>query len=247
MNQTAIILLVILALLVAAAFIFAITAWARRGPQDDLRVSLLRLFNELYLRVYHRLQWSSESPGDPLPSHGPAIVVANHRSGVDPLALTACTKRAIRFLMAREFYALPGLHWIFQIVGAIPVNRDGNDLGATKAALKVLREGGIIGIFPQGGIRLESNGRNESIEIKAGAALLALRSGAPIIPALIRGTPSLDSVFRAILTPSRASILFGKPLQLEVCGKKPTRQEIEDATNRIQERLNELRVSSPGF
>ncbi len=232
-----------IALLAAAiaALATVLAAWVRRGPGDRLSVALLRFINESFLSLWHGLRQEPGSPIPPVPLEGPAIVVANHRSAVDPLALAASTRRVIQFLMAREYYETPGLRWLFRAARAIPVNRDGSDLGATKAALNVLREGGVIGIFPQGGIREASE---SELGGKAGVALLALRTGAPVIPAYITGTPALESVFLSILIPSRSRVRFGEPLRLSVDGKKATREEIDEAARTILERIAELRPGS---
>ena len=115
-------------------------------------------------------------------------------------------------------------------IGCIPVNRDGTDLGATKAALRALKNGEVIGIFPQGGIR-EAEG---SLEGKSGVALLALRTGAPVVPFRVEGSPNVPSVLRAVLTPSRMTVRHGPPLRFTPTGEgKPSRKELEEVTARI--------------
>jgi len=225
--------------LVVAALLAALAAlaWIRRGPEDTLLIALLRLVLDLYMRVFHRLHWMP--PAAPIPLQGPAIVVANHRSGVDPLAVAASTRRLIHFLMAREYYEIPWLRWFFRLSGAIPVNRDGNDLGATKAALKILRDGELLGIFPQGGISLKAG---EPLGGKSGAALLALKTEAPVVPAHITGTPSCESVLRALLTPSRSAVRFGEPVRFSPpLGRKPSREEVDALARQILERVEKLR------
>jgi 1-acyl-sn-glycerol-3-phosphate acyltransferase len=230
------------AVLLAFVSSFLAVAWARRGPADDLVAATVRLVLDLYIALYHRLRRLPGPPGPPIPLEGPAIVVANHRSGVDPLVLSACTRRLIHFLMAREYYEQRGLRWLFRTAGAIPVNRDGNDLGATKAALKALKEGLVIGIFPEGGIRPQDGEEPEAG--KSGVALLALKTGAPVVPAYISGTPAYDSVLRAMITPSRSQIRFGEAMRFAPpAGRKPSREEIDEAARRVRDRIGELRSS----
>ncbi|MGH7378321.1 MAG: lysophospholipid acyltransferase family protein [Candidatus Methylomirabilales bacterium] len=227
------------AALLLAGGAFAALAWARRGPEDRFPTALLRLLLHLYMGVWHRLRLSPCPAGEPIPRDGAAIVVANHRSGVDPLALACCTSRVIHFLMAREYYETPGIGWICRAVGAIPVNRDGNDLGATKAALKALRAGSVIGIFPEGGIRVGES--EEQAMAKSGVALLALRSGATVVPAHIAGTPNYDSVLRAFLTPSRSRVRLGQALRFDLPdGRKPSREEMDLVAEQILERIRTL-------
>jgi 1-acyl-sn-glycerol-3-phosphate acyltransferase len=222
----------------AGAGLFIIFAVRQRGPEDTVFVAGLRAVCLLYARLVHRLRVTGQRP-DPLPAAGPCLLVANHRSGVDPVILSITTRRRIRFLMAREYYETPILNWMCRALGCIPVRRDGSDLGATKAALKALREGAVIGIFPQGGIREAG----ADLEGKAGVALLALRTGAPVVPAYVQGSPNLDSVGRAIFTPSRTRVIFGAPLTFAAPqSRKPSREELEEVTARILEAVASLAV-----
>jgi len=189
-----------------------------------------------YSRLLHRLRVPGPEE-DPVPRTGAFIVAANHRSGIDPLLLSIVTRRRIRFLMAREYYEVPVLHWIFRALDCIPVNRDGNDLSATKTALRVLRDGQVLGIFPQGGIREAS----DDLEGKPGTALLALRTGASVVPFHIQGSPNFDSVLRAFLTPSRTTIRWGAPIKFEAPGvEKSSRAELEEVTTSILKAIRTL-------
>lgn len=211
-------------------------AWLGRGPEDTPFIAFLRVVNTLLARGVHRL--SVRGNRDAIPAEGPCIVVANHRSGVDPNLIAGVTSRWIVYLMAREYYETPTLHWLFHALHCIPVRRDGSDLGATRAALKALRSGRVIGIFPQGGIR----DPDDDLGIgKAGVALLAARSGAPVVPLFIDGSPAIDSVYLSVLRPSRSRIYCGEPLSFPSSDHKPKRKELEDFTARILGELSDLR------
>ena len=218
------------------ALAFGVFAYAGRGPDDTVFLACLRAVATIYARVVHRAKLIGPLP-DPLPAEGAGILVSNHLSGVDPVILSIVTKRRVRFLMAREYYEAPFLHFMVSRMGCIPVNRDGNDLGATKAALRALRDGEIIGIFPQGGIREAES----SLEGKSGVALLALRTGAPVIPFRVEGSPNMHSVVRAVLTPSRVKVRYGAPIHFTPSGEgKPSRKELEEVTSRILGSIEEL-------
>lgn len=150
-------------------------------------------------RRYHRLQ------GDALylPPSGPAIVAANHISGLDPFLLIAASQRRIRFIMASEQYHRFGLTWLFRTAGCIPVDRKGRPERAFRAALKVLAEGEVVGIFPHGGIHLESEPYRR---LKPGAVRLAQLAGCPIFPARITGVRAEGSVFRSVFLRGRVRI-----------------------------------------
>ncbi|MCZ6795411.1 MAG: lysophospholipid acyltransferase family protein [Planctomycetota bacterium] len=211
-------------------------AYRVRGPEDRFCISVLRLLCLAVCRLIHRLEHNPVA--DPLPPDGPCIVVANHRSAVDPVLVAGVTRRWIRFLMAREYYELPGMRLLFRYLGCIPVNRDGNDLTATRRALEALREGKAIGIFPQGGIR---DPDDDLESVKAGVALLALRSKAPVIPLYIDGSPHSDSVLVSILRPSRSRIFCGEPLETSRENGKPSREELARFTAEIREAIARLR------
>jgi len=218
-----------------AVLFYLLAAWAIRGPEDPWLATLARPVLTVFLHLAHKL-WVFPG-GDCLPKTGAAILVANHRSGVDPVLLGLLTRRRVRFLMAREYFETPGLRWAFRSLGCIPVNRNGNDLGATKAALKALRAGEVIGIFPQGGIR-EAGG---SLEGKAGVALLCLHSGAPVVPCYIDGSPNVDSVFLSLITPSRSKVYCGVPLRFDARTGKPTREHLERVTDEILDAIARLK------
>src|SRR5262249_38880302 len=82
---------------------------------------------------------------------------------------------------------------LVKMVECVPVNRTGMDVASVKAALRHLKDGRVLGIFPQGGIRRPG----EPLEIREGVGLLALRSGATVIPAYISGTRYFDGAGRA--------------------------------------------------
>ena len=223
-----------------AVVCFAALMLVARGPDDTLFVAFIRAVSILQGKLFHGYRLVG-SAGDPIPPAGAFIVVANHRSGVDPVLLSVITRRRIRFLMAREYYEIPVLHTIFRALGCIPVNRDGNDLSATKAALKALKAGQVIGIFPQGGIR----GEDEEMDAKHGVALLASRTGAPIIPFHIDGSPHKDSVLCSILTPSKTVIRAGPPTAIcKDAGGKVPREEIERLTASVMAAINSLKPAA---
>src|SRR5207249_2405149 len=124
-----------------------------QSPRPESRpvIRLLHAIDVCFARIYHRLTIHSPCK---LPRDGPAIVVCNHTSGLDPILIQSACPRLITWMMAREWYEMRGLNWVFKTVGAIPVDRSGRDLTATRAALRALEAGQILGVFPEG--RIES-------------------------------------------------------------------------------------------
>jgi 1-acyl-sn-glycerol-3-phosphate acyltransferase len=154
-----------------------------------------------------------------LPKTGAAIVVANHVSGLDPFLLIAACRRPLRFLIAREEYERPFLHWLFKASGCIPVDRGGKPEQALRQALRALKEGEVVAIFPHGTIHLDSDPPKK---IKGGVARLAAWSEAAIYPIRIDGVGGQGQVVLAPIIPSHAilslkEIHYCQPEQLTEC------------------------------
>lgn len=169
-----------------------------------------------------------------LPENGPAILVCNHISGLDPVLLQAISHRLITWMMAKEYFDIPAMRWFYEAVRAIPVNRSGRDLAATRMALRVLERGRVIGIFPEG--RIAENGA--MLPFQTGVAMIAIKSGVPVIPAFIDGTMRDANMLDALLHPHRGVIAFGPPVAFDRCDT--TRESIEAATEAIQHAVVQL-------
>lgn len=231
-------LLAVLGTVAAILIAFQWLVLRLRGPNDSWIIAQVRGLLWLHARLFFRLQVRGLDGGTPLPATGPFILVANHQSGADPALLSLICQRRVRFLMAREYYETSGLRWLFRSVQAIAVNRDGKDLSATKEALRALHAGQGIGVFPQGGIREAGTLDNA----KAGVALLAMKTAAPVVPFYIDGTPNRESVFGAFLIPSRVTISCGRPFcVVESPQRRPQRWQIEQATEQVLQSIAELR------
>jgi 1-acyl-sn-glycerol-3-phosphate acyltransferase len=166
-----------------------------------------------YCVLWHRLKFNGFAP---LPPFGPAILIANHTGGVDHLLLQAACRRVLGFMVAREYYDWRWLRPWCDYVGCIPVNRDGRDVSAMRAALRALKDGRVLPIFPEGHV-VAMSGR-QIADIKPGTAYLAIRAQVPVIPAFIYGTPETDDIFKALVTPSRSRVHFGKPIDFSDVG-----------------------------
>jgi 1-acyl-sn-glycerol-3-phosphate acyltransferase len=180
-------------------------------PMPEMRglLGVLHRFFRLYCGLWHQLRTDRWAP---LPETGPAILISNHTCGIDHMLLQSSSRRLLGFMIAREYYDAPWLHWICSFIGCIPVNRDGRDLAAIRAGLRALGEGRVLPIFPEGTIIPESGGRLGPL--KPGTAYIAIRAGVPVVPAYIIGTPPTDEIFRSLAMPSRARVYYGEPIEL---------------------------------
>ena len=117
-------------------------------------------------RVYHNLKVLTPSP---LPRQGPAIVVCNHISPIDPILIqSACTYRVICWMMAKEYMELPVLGRVFKMLEVIPVDRGTRETGPLRTAFRRLHEGRILGIFPEG--KISTTGELLEISNRGGPA-----------------------------------------------------------------------------
>ena len=175
----------------------------------------------------------------PVPSKGSALIVCDHTALGDPLVLIATAGRPIHFLMAAEIYAHPLIQWAFEAFGCIPVQRGTRDIKAIRTMLDRLAAQEIIGLFPEGGLD-----RHRLEEGHLGIGYLAIKSGAPVIPASIvwDGPHSTTSMLKTLFIPSKARVRYGKPLQYsqEV---KPSKDSMNSCTKEIMNQIETLRES----
>lgn len=123
-----------------------------------------------------------------LPQTGGAVLCANHVTMADPLLLAGVIDRTLYFLAKKELFSVFGLGWLVRKLNAIPVDRGNRDVNAVKEAMRVLRNGEILVVFPEGTRNPHDDPR---ITAKAGAAMLAAKNGCPVLPVAIVGTPRL--------------------------------------------------------
>jgi 1-acyl-sn-glycerol-3-phosphate acyltransferase len=144
-----------------------------------------------------------------VPRQGGLIVVSNHLNLADPPLLGSAIPRRIRFMAKQELFdARPGGFFI-RWFGAFPVRRFEGDLQALRTAQQMLRDGGVIGMFPEGH-RSRGRGLQEPFP---GTALIALRTGATVLPVAITGTEAITSPLVLLKNP-RLRVVIGEPFTL---------------------------------
>ena len=166
-----------------------------------------------------------------MPAEGPAILASNHESALDPFILGLVTRRDVHFVAKAELWRFRPLGWWLEQLGTVPVERGRGDRDALGRAEAVLRAGGVVAIFPEGGVR-----REPGAPWLRGAARLALVTGAPVVPVRLVDT-------RRALTGRRIRFpclvaLVGPPIAVE-----PARPTVA-AARRLTE---ELRAAVAGL
>jgi 1-acyl-sn-glycerol-3-phosphate acyltransferase len=208
-----------------------------KPPEQRLDIRLLQLLGVTVARCYHR---TTVTASQRLLRDGPAILVCNHISGLDPVMIQSVCARSIVWMMAREYYEIPMLKWFFRTINAIPVDRTGRDLTATRAALRALGDGRVLGVFPEGKIEKTP----DLIPFQTGVAMMAIKTGVPVYPAYLNGTQRGMSMVRAFLTPSEATITFGPPVQFP--RGSTSKEALDTATRTIQQAVEKLKIEQEG-
>jgi 1-acyl-sn-glycerol-3-phosphate acyltransferase len=187
--------------------------------------------------MYHDLKVLTPCP---LPAKGGAILVCNHTSSLDPVLLQAAVPRVITWMMAKEYNGVWGVQWFLNAIEPILVERSGRDMAATRAALRALKDGKILGLFPEGRIE-RAHGLEE---FQTGVALLALKSRAPVYPAFLDGTQRMKGMIEAFLRPNHVTLAFGPPVPLDY-ENDDGREGLDAATARIRDAVAALASIRP--
>ena len=118
-----------------------------------------------------------------VPAEGAVMLCSNHVSMLDPFFIAGAVRREIRFISKKELFTNRLLGAIMTKLGMFPVDRGGNDMAAMRTCISVLKEGGVLGIFPQG----HRYKHDENHEMQSGAAFIALRTHVPVVPIHVSG------------------------------------------------------------
>jgi 1-acyl-sn-glycerol-3-phosphate acyltransferase len=201
---------------------------------------VVRLIVSAFVRVWFRLRISG---GENVPATGAAIVAPNHKSFYDSFFIALATKRHLRFMAKTELFEGPWA-WLLVRLGAFPVRRGEADADALETAREVLRQGGLLALFPEG-TRVRDP---ETLGTpKRGAGRLALEMHAPLVPAAITGTERLFA--GPFPKPRRVQVAFAPaidPGELEATPEAATELVEEQLWPQVEGEYRRLR-SRPGL
>lgn len=184
------------------------------------------LFFRALLRFMYRVLFRLEARGiEHIPEAGPVIIASNHISNLDPPTVGVFVKRKVHFMAKEELFKVPILGPLIHSFGAFPVKRGGVSKDAIKTAIALVKSGKVMGIFPEGT-------RNSSAGMaKKGAAMIALRSDAVIVPAAIVGSYKLFK---------KTYIYYGKPINLQETIDENAEDMLEAVTEVMMSRIRDL-------
>ena len=183
------------------------------------------LFGPIILLSVHKNVYGRNS----LRIKGKAIFISNHISMMDPILLAAVSPRNIRFMAKKELFKSKLSNLLFRSLLAFPVNRKSVDMQSLRKAMKVLSDGKVFGIFPEGKRAVT----DDMDEFENGAAFLAIRTGAPVIPIYIH-----PDTYRW-----RPCIMVGQPINInDIVANVNKSDLVEVATNEFVDAINSLRA-----
>jgi 1-acyl-sn-glycerol-3-phosphate acyltransferase len=180
----------------------------------------------LYFKIFRRVTVEGR---ENIPDKGPVLLYANHPSAWDMILIGVFMKRKVHYMAKVELFKNPFLAFIFRRLGAFPVSRGKGDVGSVKTVLRLLKEGKVVGIFPEG----TRTQRKDPKKRKAGAAMFAVQSKAPVLPV---GVVWNKRIF------SRLRLVFGEPfyVQKKNEGGHAGKEELMEITSDILDRIYAL-------
>ncbi|MFC4737979.1 lysophospholipid acyltransferase family protein [Bacillus daqingensis] len=189
-------------------------------------MSKLYATGQFVCRTFFRLFYRPEIVGrEHIPKKKGVLMCSNHINNLDPPLVGAFLKRQTRFMAKYELFQLPILKKLLPALGAFPIKRGTSDRQAMRAGLKLLKEGELVGVFPEG-TRSKTGTLGKGL---AGVGFFALRSDAAIVPCAVIGS------YKPF---SKIKLVYGKPIDMQPL--RDRKASPEEATAEIMASIQEL-------
>lgn len=199
--------------------------------KDHLMYSLGRPVEIIIRDLSYKVKYVGK---ENIPQSGPYIIAANHFQFFDPLMVGLGIKhRQIHFMAKKEIFEKPFSAWCYTHLNAFPINRGAADVKALKYSCKVLEEGKILGIFPEGTRSLTG----EIGDVKRGIITIAFKTKSDILPAALYNEDGLKKH-------SKTTVRYGKVIHFEDLGlpEKPTKEQLMAAADFVMDTIAELQA-----
>lgn len=177
---------------------------SKGGSSKKIMSFRYKLFRGLLSSISRVLFGLTVHGAEKVPREGPVILAANHRRYADPVLVCMTVPRRIQWMGKKELFT-PPFDRFFYFIGTFPVDRKGGGRAALRSSLAYLKDGWTLGIFPEG-TRRDAYDPNDAP--KGGVAMLAARSGAPIVPVFVDRLPN----FRERLRGGKLHAYIGDPI-----------------------------------
>ena len=181
--------------------------------------------------VFFKILFRIQAKGlENIPESGGFILASNHVSLLDPIALASiCNRHNIRlnYMSKEELFRNPFFAFLITRLGLFPVKRKSHDVGAIREALRRLKGGMPLLLFPEGG---RSSG-GDILDTQPGAAMLSVHTSVPILPAFVKGSENALPKGARFIRLKKIIVYFGKPFYIEKS------KDYQKATNRIKDAI----------
>jgi 1-acyl-sn-glycerol-3-phosphate acyltransferase len=193
-----------------------------------VRTPVLDVFRPGFHRLC-RLYFGLELRGtEHIPSAGPVIIAPNHQTFADPPLVTIPVRRPVHYMAWDRLFEIPLFGRFIRLLRAFPVDVEGRDAGATREAIRLLRAGHALMIFPEG----ERTTTGEVGPFKVGAFRLAVSADAPVLPVTIAGARDAWPPGRILPRPGRVTITYHALVRAE--RDLPRRDAARELTERVR-------------
>ena len=161
-----------------------------------------------------------------VPQEGGVVLACNHPGGLDSFVLGCASHRQLFYMAKRELFNIhPITTYLLYGIGAFPINRGARDSAAIENGVKLVREGRVLGMFPEG-----TRNRGKPLRRgKSGAVRIALEADAPIVPVAVLGIPHLHKHWYNPFKRTHLSVRFGEPMRFPA----GTMEEVAEYTNEV--------------
>lgn len=164
-----------------------------------------------------------------IPENGGIVLCSNHINWLDPILIGICVKRKIYFMAKAELFSNKFFAFIMRSINAFPVKRGTADISAIKKSFNIIKNGEILGIFPEG----TRSKTGKLLPAEPGASVIALKTNAPVIPVRVQGSYLIGGNLR---------LTIGKPISFEEYrGKRLSSQEINNISQQIMKEISKLK------
>jgi 1-acyl-sn-glycerol-3-phosphate acyltransferase len=206
----------------------------QRDREPLINLALFSFAKWSFISPFYYTYFKGKAYGlEKVPKKGPLVVVSNHGSYYDPPLLSTTIRRPVSFMAKEELFKVPVLKELIRLYGAYPVKRGSSDRQAIRLALNALKDGWAVGLFLEG--TRTKDGR--IYHPKLGAALIAAKANAPILPVSLWGVEKIVKKGSAIPQSVPLTLRVGDVIPPPTSTKK---EELEIITNNCAKIINEM-------